>query len=492
MVATSCHAVSWSLGLFVSPFVAITTNTVVNYVYLLAAVLFIFGLKMLGQVSTAQRGNLISAAGMLLAAGATLFRLHDDLLISLVWVAIALAIGSAIGAMLAIKTPMTGMPQMVGLLNGFGGLASLLVAAAEYAKTPDIDWAYAASYVPFTIGLAVLVGAVTFTGSLVAFGKLQGLSFVPDQPVQFPGQKIAIVAGLVLCLVLSFVLAADPEAWWPLLIITLVALVLGVGLVVGIGGADMPVVIALLNSYSGLAAAMAGFVLGNFVLIITGSLVGASGLILTSIMCRAMNRSLLNVLFGGMGAVSGGGKGGAGLEGKQAKSSTPEDAAVVLEAANHVMIVPGYGMAVAQAQHAVKELTDELGQRGIEVEFAIHPVAGRMPGHMNVLLAEAGVPYEQLLDLDQANAQLEQADVALVIGANDVTNPAARHDQSSPIYGMPILNVDHARHVYVIKRSLNPGFAGIQNELYFTDNCSMLFGDAKQMITKLNEELEDL
>jgi NAD(P) transhydrogenase subunit beta len=428
---------------------------------------------------------------------------------------------------MAKRVEMTQMPQMVALLNGLGGVASLLVALSDYLSrfgaitneqvrqivagqnvgtsyTPE-RWETLAGLLNqypnwstlLAIGLAVVIGAITFTGSVMAFGKLQGVKWAPDQPVQLPGQRMIVLGGLGACVLFVLFLMIWPGGWPWLVLMTLLALGLGVLLVIGIGGADMPVVVALLNSYSGIAAAMAGFVLNNYALIITGSLVGSSGLILTNIMCKAMNRSLMNVLFGGMGAVSGGGSGGgpasAGLaEQGTATESSPEDAAIVLEAASSVVVVPGYGMAVAQAQHAVKELATELESKGISVTYAIHPVAGRMPGHMNVLLAEAGVEYDVLLDLEPANAKLESADVALVIGANDVTNPAARHDQSSPLYGMPILNVDQARTVFVIKRSLNPGFAGIQNPLYFLDNTRMVFGDAKKVVGELVGELEQL
>ncbi|MEZ6192274.1 MAG: NAD(P)(+) transhydrogenase (Re/Si-specific) subunit beta [Phycisphaerales bacterium] len=453
-----------------------------NLVYLLAAVLFYLGLKMLSSVKTARKGNMVSALGMLIAAGATFFYLSGGQAISLVWIAVALAIGTAIGLVLALRVPMTGMPEMVALLNGFGGIASLLVACGDYLNphTESGNW-----HALLAIGLATLIGGLTFTGSLVAYCKLAG-KLVPDAPVQFAGQKVLIAIMLIGGLVLSGFLVAKPDFGFALILITLLALVLGVLLVIGIGGADMPVVIALLNSYSGIAASMAGFVLNNSALIITGALVGASGIILTNIMCKAMNRSLMNVLFGGVGgAVAGGGKGPQG----EARSFNIEDAAIVLDAARLVIIVPGYGMAVAQAQHAVKEFAQQLANRSIEVKYAIHPVAGRMPGHMNVLLAEADVPYEQLLDLEQVNPMFEQADVALVIGANDVTNPAARHDTSSPIYGMPILDVDKARTVFVIKRSMNPGFAGIQNELYFKENTGMIFGDAKKVVNDLTAEL---
>ncbi len=483
-------------------------------VYLVAAVLFILGLKMMAKVPTAKRGNRVSAAGMLLATAATFFSLTGGTAISLIWVTAALVIGSAIGLRMAIKVEMTGMPQMVALLNGLGGVASLLVAGGDYFRSVerysriieevgDIPTFIGELMAPsqteliaqmfpatnmITTALAALIGGVTFTGSLIAYGKLQGVSWVPDQPVQFPGQKALIAAGLVICLLLAGVMAVMGGGGWALILIALIALALGVLLVIGIGGADMPVVIALLNSYSGLAAAMAGFTLNNYALIITGSLVGASGLILTTIMCKAMNRSLANVLFGGMGAP--GSAGGASAIDGEARESSPADAAIVLEAADSVIVVPGYGMAVAQAQHAVKELAQLLEKQGKRVYYAIHPVAGRMPGHMNVLLAEAGVEYDLLLDLEPSNNQLANADVALVIGANDVTNPDARSNESSPLYGMPILNVDAARTVFVIKRSLNPGFAGIQNPLYFLDNTRMIFGDAKKVVTELVNELE--
>jgi NAD(P) transhydrogenase subunit beta len=518
-------------------------------VYLLAAVLFIFGLKMLARVRTAARGNMISALGMLLAVIATFFYISGGQWISLIWIVLALAIGATIGAAMAIKVPMTGMPQMVAIFNGFGGLASLIVACADFASRLTTTASTAMGPMKpgareearlileqiglgpaeasalqigswdslLATGLATLIGGVTFTGSLVAWGKLSEakapdeseagarladkLAFYfakyrakfadvfPDQPIQFPAQKVITLSLLALGLILSVVLVSMPTAWWAVLLVAIFALVLGVLLVIGIGGADMPVVIALLNSYSGLAASMAGFVLGNFALIITGALVGASGLILTSIMCKAMNRSLLNVLFGGFGAATAGGA----IKGKEhVHEFSPEDAAIRLEAARSVMFVPGYGMAVAQAQHSVKELADELENRGVEVRYAIHPVAGRMPGHMNVLLAEAGVPYEQLLDLEQANPELPKSDVAIVIGANDVTNPAARNDENSPIYGMPILDVDQAQTCFVIKRSLSPGFAGIDNELFYHDNTGMIFGDGKTVVNNLVNELQQL
>jgi len=491
----------------------------VTLLYLLAAVLFILGLKMLSKVKTAARGNLISSLGMLLACAVTFLLINKDanpaqnFLVSLAWIAIAVAIGAAIGLVLALRVPMTGMPQMVALLNGFGGIASLLVACGDYARTVktftprgqqpvsrdaleailDATFEGAAVFTWDTLlatGLAILIGGVTFTGSLVAFGKLQGLRFIPGRPIQFVGQKVLIAIGMIGCLALTGVLITEPQADWTVVVIGAISLVLGILLVIGIGGADMPVVISLLNSYSGLAASMAGFVLNNHALIITGALVGASGIILTNIMCKAMNRSLANVLFGGVGGAPKGGGATATAEGT-VRELTVEDAAIQIEASQLVIVVPGYGMAVAQAQHSVAELAEQLESRGITVKYAIHPVAGRMPGHMNVLLAEANVPYEQLCDLDTINPDFEQAGVALVIGANDVTNPAARHDTASPIYGMPILDVDKANSVIVIKRSLNPGFAGVENELYYMPNCGMLFGDGKAMVNALVNELKE-
>ncbi len=460
-----------------------------NLVYLLAAAMFIFGLKMLSSVKTARRGNFVSALGMLLACVATLFYLTGGTLVSLAWIAVALLIGAAAGLLLALKVQMTAIPQMVALLNGFGGIASLLVASGDYLKQADPTTE--PPNVLAAVGLTVLVGGVTFTGSLVAFGKLQGLKLTPSRPIQFAGQKALIGLLLLASLAMTGLLVASPGAGWSVGITAGASLVLGILLVIGIGGADMPVVISLLNSYSGLAAAMAGFVLTNNALIITGALVGASGIILTNIMCKAMNRSLMNVLFGGVGFEGGPGAKAGGGAGGTAREYSAQDVSIQLDAAQLVIIVPGYGMAVSQAQHGVKELADVLENRGISVLYAIHPVAGRMPGHMNVLLAEAGVDYEKLSDLDTINPEFEQADVALVIGANDVTNPAARHAKDSPIYGMPILDVDKSRSVVVIKRSMNPGFAGVENELYYTPNCGMLFGDAKKMVNELVGELKE-
>jgi NAD(P) transhydrogenase subunit beta len=457
---------------------------VMEIAYLVAAVLFIVGLKRLSSPATARSGNILGATGMLVAVVATL--LHGDI-ISWVWILAGIVIGGAVGATMARTVRMTGMPQMVALLNGFGGGASALVAGDEYIRfaSGTID---APMNVQATIMLSVLIGALTFSGSLVAFGKLQEL--ITGRAVTYPGQKI--VNGLIFggTFALAGVLVAA-DANLPLyLVLTGAALLIGVLFVLPIGGADMPVVISLLNSFSGIAASMTGFVLGNNVLIIAGALVGASGIILTKIMCDAMNRSLTNVLFGAFGANVAAGTAVEGAEGRSVRDITGEDAAILLGYARSVVFVPGYGMAVSQAQHQVRELADLLQSRGVEVKYAIHPVAGRMPGHMNVLLAEANVPYPQLIEMEQINPEFERTDVAVVIGANDVVNPAARHDTASPIYGMPILDVDKAKTVIVMKRSMNPGFAGIENELFFADNTRMLFGDARKSLTALVQEVK--
>jgi len=443
------------------------------YAYLAAAVLFVFALKRMASPRTARGGNLLGAVGMLLAI---VFTLLGSGKITWTWIVVGLVVGSAVGAFLALWVKMTAMPQMVAMFNGFGGLASAAVVLAATLALPYYDRRFAV-----TAGITTLIGWVTFTGSLVAFAKLQEL-VLSGRPVTFPLQKVAnfallgaAVAGIVLW-------GLWPGQWWIAIPLAVLSSALGVLFVIPIGGADMPVVISLLNSYSGLAAAAAGFVLGNAGLIIAGALVGASGIILTRIMCVGMNRSLGNVLFGAVGAVVSGPAEGAE---KRVRSWTAEDAAMVLADVSLVFIVPGYGMAVAQAQHAVKELAGILGQKGVQVKFGIHEVAGRMPGHMNVLLAEAEVPYEQLCDRQETNAELDHADAVLVIGANDVVNPAARHDKTCPIYGMPILDVDKARTVMVCKRSLNPGFAGIDNELFYMDRTAMLFGDAKKMVTDI-------
>lgn len=455
-------------------------SPLVQLAYIAAAVLFILGLKMLGRASTARRGNLVSASAMLLAVLVTVAQGGLDF----TWILVGLVIGSAVGAIAARRVQMTQMPEMVALFNGSGGLASLLVGWAEYHNGREALDPVTAIAVFF----AILVGAVAFTGSVVAFGKLS--ERIPGRPISFPAQQF-VNGGLALgALVLGVFYLLSPATSYPLLIaIILIALVLGVMAVIPIGGADMPIVVSLLNSYSGLAASAAGFVIGNTVLIVAGSLVGASGLILTQIMCKAMNRSLANVLFSGFGAAVSGGA-GREVEG-EVQPISAEDAYYILEAARSVLFVPGYGMAVAQAQHAVRELADLLAANGAEVRYAIHPVAGRMPGHMNVLLAEANVPYEQLVEPEDVNPTMDTVDVAVVIGANDVVNPAAREDKGSPLYGMPIINVDSARTVFVLKRSMKPGFSGVENELFYQPNARMIFGDAKTTLSTLVSEFKE-
>jgi NAD(P) transhydrogenase subunit beta len=446
-------------------------DIIVNLIYIVAAILFIYGLKMLSSPATARRGNLLSAIGMFLAVVTTLL---SKGIIDFHWIALGFIIGAVIGAFAARLVAMTQMPEMVALFNGFGGIASLLVGWEAYNSTPD-----SAAFTIATIFLSVLIGGVTFSGSIVAWGKLSEV--LGSKPTLFAGQKVVNTIILVAILGAGVYFILNPLTSYNIfLIIIVLALVLGVMAVIPIGGADMPVVISLLNSYSGLAACAAGFVIQNNILIVSGALVGASGIILTNIMCKAMNRSLANVLFSGFGATTAGkGKGAQG----EVKPILAEDAYLILEAASSVVFVPGYGLAVAQAQHVVRELGELLEANGCEVSYAIHPVAGRMPGHMNVLLAEANVPYDQLVEMDDINPSMEMVDVAVVIGANDVVNPAARSDEDSPIYGMPIINVDYAKTVFVLKRSMAAGFAGIANPLFFNENTRMLFGDAKQSIS---------
>ncbi len=474
-----------------------TAEIVRNLAYLLASLMFIFGLKGLTHPRTAVRGNLTGACGMLLAVVVTL--VASDIL-SWVWIITGLVVGSAIGTVLALKVPVTGMPQMMALFNGFGGAASFLVAGAEFAMASGPAPGAAADLgqhsLQFLVAIAAagLIGAVTLFGSLVAFGKLAEFKFViggkkywSSSSILLPGRHFinALVAVAMVGACVLVVTQPTTSFWYWVLVA--VASLLGVLITIPIGGADMPVVIALLNSYSGLAACATGFVLNNNVLIIAGSLVGASGLILSSIMCKAMNRSLANVLFSGFGSTTT--KTAKEVTG-EAKPITAEDAYYVLEAASSVVFVPGYGMAVAQAQHAVRELGDLLQENGAEVKYAVHPVAGRMPGHMNVLLAEANVPYEQLVEMEAINPVMDTVDVAIVIGANDVVNPAAREDEGSPIYGMPIINVDYAKTVFVLKRSMRAGFAGVDNPLFFAENTRMLFGDAKRSVEALVTEFK--
>ncbi|MCZ6851401.1 MAG: NAD(P)(+) transhydrogenase (Re/Si-specific) subunit beta [Planctomycetota bacterium] len=449
-----------------------------NVIYFVAAAMFIFGIKGLTHPRTAVRGNMLGAGGMLLAIVVTLI---DKEILGWQWIILGLVLGSSIGGYLGVKIQMTAMPQLVALFNGFGGAASALVGGAVMheliSKGESITTQGAVA-----IAATGLIGAVTFSGSIVAFAKLQEL--ISGKPITHLGLKAANTALTLLGLGLAVMVVMYPQAAWAYWLLVVVMLGLGVLLVLPIGGADMPVVITLLNSYSGLAACATGFVLNNIVLIIAGSLVGASGLILTRIMCVAMNRSLTNVLFGVMAEVGDAPSADEIYAGK-VKATTPDEVAMLFDGARRVLIVPGYGMAVAQAQHAVRDLAGLLESRGIDVEFGIHPVAGRMPGHMNVLLAEADVPYDQLKEMDEVNSTMEQVDVVMVIGANDVVNPVARTDPSSPIAGMPIVDVDKARTVVVVKRSLSPGFAGIPNPLFAADNCLMMFGDGKKMVLEL-------
>jgi NAD(P) transhydrogenase subunit beta len=457
------------------------TEMLIDLGYIIASILFILGIKMLGKPELARRGNLISSLGMLIAVVAALF----ECCLTFSWVITGLIIGSLIGIIAARTIQMTAMPQMVALLNGFGGIASLLVGWENYHSQPDNNL-----FIRVAVLLAVLIGGVAFSGSLIAYGKLA--EKISGRPVSFRGQLVlnAMIMGLIL--IAGALLAYNPTAAYayPLFIlIMLLALILGVLGVIPIGGADMPVVIALLNSYSGLAACAAGFIILNNVLIVAGSLVGASGLILTGIMCKAMNRSLGNVLFSGLKTVTG--KSADATVQGEPKPISSEDAYFILEAAASVVFIPGYGMAVAQAQHAVRELGDILENNGAEVRYAIHPVAGRMPGHMNVLLAEANVLYEQLAEMDDVNPIMETVDVCIVIGANDVVNPSAREMASSPIYGMPIIDADKAKTVLVLKRSMAAGFSGVDNPLFVKENTRMLFGDAKATVQQLVAEFKE-
>ena len=469
-------------------------NFYLDLAYLVSAICFIYGLKMLSHPKTARNGNMIATLGMLIAIVTTVL---SGTMLNIKMIAIAMVIGSIIGAFFAIRVEMTQMPQLVAIFNGFGGGASALVASSEFIKNSDslfTPGTEVSMLLLVSIILSLLIGTLTFTGSFIAFGKLQGL--VTTKPVTFTGQQLFNAIIAVVIIIASYMVPTyGLNSFYT---IVFLSGLLGILLVIPIGGADMPVVISLLNSYSGIAAAMTGFVLygageqsAGSALIICGSLVGASGMILTQIMCKGMNRSLANVIFG---AVGGDDSSGDSSEGQQLniKSYSTEEAAMIFDAAEKIIVVPGYGLAVAQAQHAVREVAEFLEDKGKKVLYAIHPVAGRMPGHMNVLLAEANISYEQLKDLDEINPEFEDCDVALVLGANDVVNPAARSDQSSPIYGMPILNVDKARTVMVNKRSMNAGFAGIQNELFGYDNTIMIFGDAKDMLTQLLNDLKEL
>ncbi len=455
-----------------------TMTLLVNFAYVISAGLFVFGLKMLSSPATARRGNLLSACGMLLAIVVTLLVSGLDYK----WIVAGMAIGTVIGLVAAYRVEMTSMPEMVALFNGFGGIASLLLAWSEYHQNMEIT-----AFIAFVTFLSAFIGGVTFTGSMIAFGKLA--EKIPSKAVVFSGQHILNALVLIGAVGSGVMFAMNPaDGYTFFLVIIGVALVFGITSVIPIGGADMPVVISLLNSYSGIAACAAGFVIGNNILIVAGALVGASGIILTNIMCKAMNRSLANVLFSGFGSTTQA-AGDGGPQG-EAKPATAEDVYYILEAADSVAFVPGYGLAVAQAQHVVEELGELLEENGTEVSYAIHPVAGRMPGHMNVLLAEANVPYDQLVEMDDINPKMDTVDVCVVIGANDVVNPAALDDESSPIYGMPIIETHRAKTVIVLKRSMNPGFAGIQNALFFYPNSRMYFGDAKASIQALVAEFK--
>ncbi len=458
---------------------------IVDLAYLIAASAFILGIKRMSSPRTAKSGNFLAALGMLIAIVITL--IHQDI-VDYRLIGIGIFAGTVIGILSARLVAMTAMPQMVAIFNGFGGIASALVAASEYLRaTGQAD-------IPtlITLVLGTAIGALTFSGSMIAFGKLQG--WVYQQPLTYPFQNVVnslFGAGLI---VLSVLFVVQPYEILFYIILTGLAFLLGILVVLPIGGADMPVVISLLNSFSGIAAAMTGFVLMNKVLIVSGSLVGAAGLILTQIMCKAMNRSLGNVMFGAFGKVEPMAAAGKGQKEtySNVKSATPEEAVLILDAATSVIMVPGYGLAVSRAQHSLKELADQLKTQGKTVKYAIHPVAGRMPGHMNVLLAEAEVPYDELVEMEQINPEFDRTDTVIVAGANDVTNPAARNEPGSPIYGMPILDVDKAKSVLVIKRSLSSGFAGIKNPLFESEKTMMLFGDAKGMIDQLTKELKNL
>ena len=462
---------------------------IVNLIYLASAILFIVGLKNLSSPSTAVKGNLLAATGMLIAIIVTLL---NQKIITYEIIIIGIILGALIGTITAVKVPMTAMPQFVASLNGFGGGASTLVASSALISiiNQNQDPTY---YFSISTIFSVIIGSVTFFGSILAFGKLQGL--ISEKPILFFGRHVIIILLIIITITLGILVILNPSNLIFLCILIASAGILGLLLVIPIGGADMPVVISLLNSYSGLAAAATGFVLENNLLIISGSLVGAAGLILTNLMCKAMNRSLKNVLFGGLGAVATTQDDSAEdvYEGK-VKSSSSEEIALLLDSANRVIIVPGYGMAVAQAQHAIRELSNILESKNITVDYAIHPVAGRMPGHMNVLLADADIPYEKLKEMDEINPQFKETDVVIIIGANDVVNPVANesNDPSNPIAGMPILEVTEAQVIVVIKRSLSPGFAGIPNPLFAADNTLMLFADAKQAALDLTTSMKNL
>lgn len=455
----------------------IPLDTVIEITYLVASALFILSLKWMSSPTTARRGIFAGEIGMVLAIGGTL--LHHGI-VDYKWIGIALVLGTIIGIPLG-NVAMTAVPQRTALSHAFGALCVTLVGSAEfYINSPNVP-----KFTMSVLCIEVILGGLTFTGSLMAAGKLQEV--LPQRPITYKGQNIVNFLLLAVAIVIAVMLVSNPGHKELFPIMVAIAVVFGVLLIIPIGGADMPTVISLLNSYAGLSAAAMGFVVGSKLLIIAGALDGSSGMILSIVMSKAMNRSFTNVLFGAFGQVQS--AAAAGAETRTTRSATADEAAAILSAANKVVVVPGYGMAVAQAQHKVRELYDALTKRGVDVKFAIHPVAGRMPGHMNVLLAEADIPYDKLVDMEDINGDFPQTDVALIIGANDVTNPAAREDKTSPIYGMPILDVDKARTVMVIKRSMNPGFAGIDNPLYYMDRTLMLFGDAKGFVSNIVREL---
>ena len=460
------------------------SSNIENIFYLLSASLFIIGLKRLASPATARNGNRLASVGMLIAIIITILKYTNT---NFEWIIICFFIGGILGLVLSRYVQMTAMPQLVAVFNAFGGGASALVAIYElmYSREPITE-----TFTLASIAFATVIGSLTFTGSFIAFGKLQGI--VSTRPILLPLRNYLNLILLIAIIVFAIILSIPNISSINFLYILIgLSLIVGLLIVIPIGGADMPVVVALLNSYSGIAGAGAGFVLNNPVLIISGSLVGASGLILTRIMTKAMNRSLANVMLGGIGVADGSTQSGSD-ENRPVKSLNTEDAAMILGYAESVIFVPGYGLAVAQAQHQINELANLLKDKGTNVKYAIHPVAGRMPGHMNVLLAEANVPYDELKDLDEINSEFDRTDVAVVVGANDVTNPTARTDSSSPIYGMPILNVDKAKSVIVLKRSMASGFAGVENELFFLEKTNMLFGDAKDSIEGMTREIRDL
>lgn len=457
----------------------------IQLAYLIASILFIIGIKLLGKTKDARRGNILSSVGMLIAILATLVQIQS---VTFVEIIVCILLGSVIGLYYAYKVEMTKIPEMVALFNGFGGLASFAVALSEFylksgADTPEIDGIASTSII-----ISVLIGGVTFTGSMVAFLKLNGS--ISGSPITFKGQhplNLFLLIAFIVAAVFTYFNQSDPTF---IIILIVISLLLGILTVIPIGGADMPVVISLLNSYSGMAACATGFILNNNVLIVAGSLVGASGIILTQIMCKAMNRSLTNVLLGGFGqTVTSAAQDGPEIV---VKEVGVEEAAMLFDSASSVIVVPGYGMAVAQAQHVIRELMEQCEKRNIDFKFAIHPVAGRMPGHMNVLLAEANISYDKLIEMESINDEFPNTDLVFIVGANDVVNPAARTNPQSPIYGMPILNADKARTVIVSKRSMGKGYAGVENELFGYPNCLMLFGDAKQTITKVVSEMKDM